>query len=67
MEHLETKTECEIEGVSERLADTKTQDLQREWKELDRFFGGEGHSFFERSDKISHKATCYYGNSRFFW
>lgn len=44
---------------------TKAQDLQQEWKELDRFFGGEGHSFFERFGKISHKATCYYGNSCF--
>ena len=44
---------------------TKAQDLQQEWKELDRFFWGEGHSFFERFGKISHKATCYYGNSCF--
>lgn len=63
VECLETKTDCEIEVVSERLADTKTQDLQQEWKygkNLIVFLGGRTF-FFERSDKISHKATCYRG------
>lgn len=65
MEHLETKTDCEIEGVSERIAAQKPKICNKNGKNLI-VFSGEGHSFFERFGKISHKATCYRGTLVFF-